>query len=61
MNMACVECNKTKADRTPAEVGMKLRKLPCRPTWKPLYAAHKVRVESWSKFISEAYWSVELR
>lgn len=32
-----------------------------RPTWKPLYAAHNVRIESWSKFISEAYWSVEPR
>jgi hypothetical protein len=63
-----VECNKKKADRTPAEAGMKLRKQPCRPTWKPpgtdaqrWSAAHNVRVESWSKFVSEAYWSVELR
>ena len=58
--LACVECNKKKADRTPAEAGLKLRKQPCRPQWKPLYAAHNVRVESWSKFVSEAYWSVEL-
>ena len=38
---------------------MRLRKLPVRPTWKPLYADHSVRIESWSKFISEAYWNVE--
>ena len=36
-------------------------KQPSRPQWKPLYAAHSVRVESWSKFVSEAYWSVELK
>ena len=23
--------------------------------------AHEVRIESWSKFISEAYWNVELK
>jgi hypothetical protein len=28
--------------------------------WNPLYTAHEVRMESWSKFISEAYWNVEL-
>lgn len=40
--LACVECNKKKADRTPSEADMKLRKQPCRPQWKPLYAAHHV-------------------
>ena len=58
--LACVACNKRKADRTPEQAGMKLRKRPTRPVWKPLYAAAKVRIESWSKFISEAYWSVPL-
>jgi hypothetical protein len=54
-------CNKRKADRTPEQAKMKLRKKPVRPTWKPLYADHEVRIESWSKFISEAYWNVTLR
>ena len=58
--LACVACNKRKADRTPQQAGMKLRRPPVRPTWKPLYAAHRVRIASWSKFISEAYWNVEL-
>ncbi len=58
--LACVACNKRKADRTPAQAGMKLRRPPIRPTWKPLYAAHRVRIASWAKFISEAYWNVEL-
>ena len=58
--LACVACNKAKADRTPKQAGMKLRKEPVRPAWKPFYAAHDVRIESWSKFVSEAYWNVEL-
>jgi 5-methylcytosine-specific restriction endonuclease McrA len=58
--LACVACNKRKANRTPQQALMKLRKLPVRPTWKPVYAAHRVRIESWSKFISETYWNVPL-
>jgi 5-methylcytosine-specific restriction endonuclease McrA len=58
--LACVPCNKRKANRTPREAGMKLRKPPARPDWKPLYARQHIRVESWSKFISDAYWNVGL-
>ena len=39
---------------------MKLHKEPVRPAWKPVYADGMNRVKSWSKFISEAYWIVEL-
>jgi 5-methylcytosine-specific restriction endonuclease McrA len=59
--LACLTCNKQKADRTPQQARMRLRKQPVRPTWKPLYAAHDVRIESWSKFVSEAYWNVALQ
>jgi 5-methylcytosine-specific restriction endonuclease McrA len=58
--LSCVACNKGKADRTPEQARMKLRKQPIRPAWKPLYADHEVRIESWSKFVSEAYWNVTL-
>jgi len=58
--LACVTCNKRKADRTPEQAGMKLRKRPVRPTCKPLYADHGTRMASWAKFVSEAYWNVEL-
>ncbi len=58
--LACVECNKRKADRTPEQAGMRLRKRPVQPIWRPLYAAHDVRIESWSKFVSEAYWNAAL-
>ena len=58
--LACLACNKRKADRTPREAGLKLRHAPVRPLWKPMYARHSVRIESWSKFVSEAYWEVSL-
>lgn len=58
--LACMACNKRKADRLPEQAGMRLKSRPFRPLWKPLYADHYLRIESWSKFLSEAYWSVEL-
>ena len=58
--LACVNCNKRKADRTPEEARMKLKKKPIRPDWKPIYAAHEIRIASWTKFLSEAYWNSEL-
>jgi 5-methylcytosine-specific restriction endonuclease McrA len=58
--LACVACNKRKADRTPDQAGIRLRKQPVRPNWKPLYASPSVRIASWSKFVSEAYWNVTL-
>ena len=50
---ACVGCNARKADRTPEQAGMRLRKRPARPDWKPLYAAYGARVESWRGFLAE--------
>ena len=58
--LACLACNMKKADRTPEQAKLKLKKRPTRPAWKPLYAAHNVRIASWSKFLSEAYWTVPL-
>jgi 5-methylcytosine-specific restriction endonuclease McrA len=49
---ACVECNAKKADRTPAQAGLRLRRTPARPEWKPLYAAHATRRESWERFLA---------
>ena len=59
--LACIDCNARKADRTPEQARMPLRSKPVRPTWRPLYAARGVRMESWSRFISESYWNVELQ
>jgi 5-methylcytosine-specific restriction endonuclease McrA len=49
---ACESCNARKADRTPEQAGMHLRKRPARPAWKPVYAAHGPGIASWSKFLS---------
>lgn len=58
--LACVPCNAHKANRTPEQAHMRLLRRPRRPAWKPLYATSGVRIESWSKFLSEAYWNVTL-
>ena len=58
--LACMACNKRKADRTPEQARMRLRKKPIRPAWKQLFADHGMRIASWSKFVSEAYWNVTL-
>ena len=58
--LACVPCNARKANRSPDQAGMKLRRAPARPTWKPHYDAPSVRVASWSRFLSEAYWNVSI-
>lgn len=59
--LACVACNKHKADRTPQQAQLRLRQRPIRPTWRPGYSEHIARMESLSKFISEAYWNAELK
>ncbi len=59
--LACVACNKRKADRTPEEARLRLAHPPVRPQWRPYYAEQATRIASWSKFLSEAYWNVELK
>lgn len=59
--LACVDCNSRKANMTPLQAGMPLLKKPVRPNWRPFYATRGERIDSWSKFISEAYWTVELQ
>ena len=58
--VACVDCNSRKANRTPAQAHMPLKREPAQPKWKPIYAAIEIRIDSWSKFVSEVYWNVEL-
>jgi 5-methylcytosine-specific restriction endonuclease McrA len=59
--LACIDCNKMKADRTPKEAGMTLKGVPKKPTWKMLaQVPPSMRRESWEKFLSRAYWEIEL-
>jgi hypothetical protein len=57
--LACVDCNKRKAARTPAEAKMKLRSQPRRPNFMPI-CGH-IKIASWEKFIDVSYWDVELK
>jgi 5-methylcytosine-specific restriction endonuclease McrA len=58
--LACLECNKHKADRIPETAGMRLRKEPVQPAWKPMYARYSTPIDSWGKFVSESYWNTAL-
>lgn len=48
---ACVGCNARKADRTPDQAGMHLRRRPTRPDWKPLDVARGEGIASWARFL----------
>ena len=59
--LACLECNKRKANRTLVESGLGLRLEPGRPDWRgALEISLGRRKASWEKFISDRYWNVEL-
>lgn len=59
--VACRECNTRKDSRNPTEAGMKLIRPPMRPK-AAFYLSLPMgkRRRSWDKFISDAYWNVEL-
>lgn len=57
---ACYACNRRKANRTPAQAGMKLLATPARPSWMP---SVQIRVstrsvpEAWRDYV---YWTGEI-
>jgi len=57
--LACSECNTKKANRTPKEAGMKLRKEPVKPKFSLLKTQGRV-LSTWKHWLSEAYWEVPL-
>jgi hypothetical protein len=59
--LACVKCNRKKADRTPLEAGLELASTPAKPRWAPTLGVPIARVrQSWAKFVSDGYWNVPL-
>ena len=59
---SCIPCNTLKANRTPAEAGLRLIRKPKRPKWRPFIQVNlgcPVH-ESWKHFLDIAYWNVEL-
>lgn len=56
----CIKCNARKADRTPEEANMKLRKKPVKPNWSPrtrLIVALPKTPDCWRDYL---YWNQEL-
>ena len=59
--LACVSCNKRKANRTPEEAQMDLLSEPSQPDWRMIRRIPPRPIwSSWEKFISDAYWRQEL-
>lgn len=60
--LACLDCNKRKADRSLGEAGLHLRRKPVRPRGGPAFELQFGRRRaSWERFVSDRYWNVELR
>ena len=59
---SCIECNRRKANRTPEQAGMLLRRKPKKPRWRPFLDIQFVKTadHSWCHFLDLAYWNVEL-
>jgi 5-methylcytosine-specific restriction endonuclease McrA len=55
---ACVPCNARKANRTPEQAGMRLRRRPSRPVWRPAFAARTEGMASWSRFLPDTEHSL---
>lgn len=56
--LACVDCNRKKANRTPEQAGMKLRKKPKKPHIRTFKYDVLKPVKSWEAFLGVAYWNV---
>ncbi len=59
---SCIPCNTRKANRTPAEAGLRLVRKPKRPKWRPFVQVNfgAPMHDSWKHFLDLAYWNVEL-
>lgn len=60
---SCIPCNTRKANRTPAEAGLRLIKKPSKPKWRPFvqFTFSARAHQDWKHFLDVAYWNVELR
>ena len=62
---SCLECNRRKGGRTPAQAGLRLIRKPFRPRWTPVLGVLGGRDghPEWRPFLSivdAAYWNAEL-
>lgn len=63
--LSCLPCNSKKADRTPAEAGLRSFYVPSKPTWTKSF---EIKVStgipmrmSWARIIDKEYWNAELQ
>lgn len=59
---SCLKCNSKKGNRTPKEMGWKLKKAPAQPKWHPTLniPLKVVPHKEWVNFLDLAYWNTEL-
>lgn len=59
---ACINCNKIKGNKTPAEAGMQLIRKPRRPGWIHFsrFTRKSEEYTLWRNFVDFAYWNVSL-
>ena len=59
----CIACNVRKGGRTPEQAHMKLATKPVKPKRSPAINVRlsDSRYRSWKQFLTEAYWTVELK
>lgn len=61
---SCVRCNLNKGGRTPEQAGLKLLKVPKRPSWSSLSPSiGKIPYKEWLPFVdpvTASYWNAEL-
>lgn len=58
--VACLPCNRKKADKTLEQSKMKLLTKPIKPRWVPSFHNGPM-LSSWEKFLSEVYWNTSLK
>ena len=59
--LACMRCNRRKANRLPHEAGLVLLSDPAKPDWTPTLELPIGRFRrSWERFVSDRYWDVTL-
>lgn len=57
---SCEPCNAKKADRTPQQAGMRLKKQPKRPNWVPIFSV-QLAGDAPDQWASYMYWTSELK
>ncbi len=62
---SCIDCNRKKGGRTPAQARMKLIRKPVRPNWRAGlgFSIKSIKYAEWKQFLNMidiSYWNVEL-